>query len=86
MKMHSNTSGITFAWAQHAPEDVPTAVGHIATRIRNSFKNLWVRFQIRQMQSVLQALNDRQLDKIGIKRSGIREHAEHLVTYEYDGL
>jgi hypothetical protein len=38
------------------------------------------------MQSVLQALNDGQLDKIGIKRSGIRDHAEHLVTYEYDGL
>jgi hypothetical protein len=38
------------------------------------------------MQSVLQAFNDEQLDKIGIKRSGIRDHAEHLVTYEYDGL
>ncbi len=86
MKMYSNTSGSTFVWAQRALEDAATSVGHIATRIRNSFKNLWVRFQIRQMQSVLQALNDGQLDKIGIKRSGIRDHAEHLVTYEYDGL
>ncbi|WP_245540972.1 hypothetical protein [Octadecabacter antarcticus] len=84
--MHSNTAGSTFHWAQHALEDAATAVGHIATRIRKSFKNLHVQVQIRQMQSVLQELNDEQLDKIGIKRSGIREHAEHLITYEYDGL
>jgi hypothetical protein len=31
-------------------------------------------------------MDDEQLAKIGIKRSGIRDHAEHLVTYRYDGL
>jgi hypothetical protein len=31
-------------------------------------------------------MDDEQLAKIGIKRSGIRDHAEHLVTYEYGGL
>ncbi|AGI67677.1 hypothetical protein OAN307_c20370 [Octadecabacter antarcticus 307] len=86
MKMHSNTAGSTFLWAQHALGDAVTAVGHTATRIRKSFKNLWSQIQIGRMQSVLQAMNDEQLHKIGIERSGIREYAEHLVTYEYDGL
>jgi hypothetical protein len=38
------------------------------------------------MQSVLQELNDEQLDRMSIKRDGIKEHAKHLITYEYDGL
>ena len=86
MKMRSNPAGSTFLRAQHALEDAVTTVGHTASGIRKSFKNLHVQVQIKRMQSVLQALNNEQLDKIGIKRSGIREHAEHLITYEYDGL
>ena len=86
MKMHNNTAENTFHWAQHAIGDAATAIGRTVTRIRNHFKALVVQTKIGRAQSVLQAMDDAQLAKIGIKRSGIRDHAEHLVTYEYDGL
>jgi arginine repressor len=86
MKMHDNTAESTFQWAQNAIGDATTAVGRTVTKIRNHFKALVVQTKIGKAQSVLQAMDDAQLAKIGIKRSGIRDHAEHLVTYEYDGL
>ena len=86
MKMHNNTAENTFHWAQHAIGDAATAIGRTTTTIHNHFRALVVRAKIGRAQSVLQAMDDEQLGKIGIKRSGIRDHAEHLVTYEYDGL
>ena len=86
MKMHDNTAESTFHGAQNAIGDATTAVGRTVTKIRNHFKSLVVQTKIGRAQSVLQAMDEEQLAKIGIKRSGIRDHAEHLVTYEYDGL
>jgi uncharacterized protein YjiS (DUF1127 family) len=86
MKMHNNTAESTFHWAQHAIGDAGAAVGRTVTNIRNRFHALVLQSKIGKAQSVLQAMDDAQLAKIGIKRSGIRDHAEHLVTYEYDGL
>ena len=87
MKTHSTTAG-TPIWAQlqHAIGNIATGIGHSASRVRKGVSNLMVQMQIARMQSVLQAMTDAQLDQIGITRSGIRKHAEHLVTYEYDGL
>jgi uncharacterized protein YjiS (DUF1127 family) len=86
MKMHDNTAESTFHWTQNAIGDAATAVGRTVAKIRNHFKALAVQIKIGRAQSVLQAMDEEQLAKIGIKRSGIRDHAEHLVTYEYDGL
>jgi hypothetical protein len=38
------------------------------------------------MEAVLGNLSDEQLAQVGVKRSGIKRHAEYLVGYEYDGL
>jgi uncharacterized protein YjiS (DUF1127 family) len=86
MKMYNNTAESMFHWAQHAIGDAATAVGRTTTKIRNRLHALVLQSKIGKAQSVLQAMDDEQLGKIGIKRSGIRDHAEHLVTYEYDGL
>jgi len=42
--------------------------------------------QISRMQSVLNSMSDDQLERAGIKRNQIPQHAEALVTEEYDGL
>ena len=86
MRVLSNTTSSTLHWAKHALEDPQTAVGQVIRKIQKIFKILWTKFQIRQMQSVLEALNSEQLDKMGIKRIGIREHAKQLITFKYDGL
>ena len=86
MRILSNTTGSTLHWAKRALEGTSIVVGQIIRKIQKSFKILWAKFQIRQMQSVLEALNSEQLDKMGIKRIGIREHAKHLITYKYDGF
>ena len=86
MRILSNTTSSTLHWAKHALEDPQTVVGQVIRKIQKIFKILWTKFQIRQMQSVLEALSSEQLDKMGIKRIGIREHAKHLITYKYDGF
>ena len=42
--------------------------------------------QISRMQSVLNSMSDAQLERAGIDRNQIPQHAEALVTEEYDGL
>ncbi|MFT7369964.1 MAG: hypothetical protein ACI9RO_000666 [Alteromonas macleodii] len=86
MRITSNTTGSRTYCARRTIEDTLTAVSQTIRKLRKSFKKLWIKFQIRQMQSVLQELNDEQLDRMSIKRDGIKEHAKHLITYEYDGL
>ena len=86
MRIISDTTGSRSHWTQRTIEDTLTAVSQSIRKMRKSFKNLWIKVQIRQMQSVLQELNDEQLDRMSIKRDGIKEHAKHLITYEYDGL
>lgn len=54
----------------------------IGKRISNGITQL----QISRMESVLRSMTDEQLNKVGVDRRGIRRHAEHLITYKYDGL
>lgn len=86
MKILSNTTGTNIHWTQRTLEGTLITCSQAIRRIRKNFKNLWTKVQIKQMQSVLHALSDEQLKKMGIKRDGIRAHAKHLITYEYDGL
>ena len=42
--------------------------------------------QISRMQAVLNSMSDAQLERAGIDRNQIPQHAQALVTEEYDGL
>jgi uncharacterized protein YjiS (DUF1127 family) len=41
--------------------------------------------QIARMHSVLNAMSDEQLQQVGVTRSGLRRHAEHLIDGEKGG-
>lgn len=72
--------------------------GHQATKGAGSFLNralaalgsamsaAFTNLKVAQMARSLSNLNDQQLTQIGITRRDIKRHAEHLITYEYDGL
>ncbi|CUH89142.1 hypothetical protein PH5382_03088 [Phaeobacter sp. CECT 5382] len=88
MKLNSSLVGGPMLWPH-----LLTILGGTVKMLARGFVSIRLagaraltRMQVGRMQSVLQELSDAQLKQIGIDRSGIREHAEYLVNYEYDGL
>ena len=88
--MKSNVSSIDMAsdkpQLHYLTRLAASFVSSCALKIRTGFSNFHTRLQIGRMESVLGNLSDEQLAKVGVKRSGIKRHAEYLVGSEYDGL
>jgi uncharacterized protein YjiS (DUF1127 family) len=61
-------------------------LGAIWHRIKRSAANLVHVIQLARMAEALNKMSDQQLAQIGITRAQIMQHAEKLVSYEYDGL
>ncbi len=59
---------------------ITTGARAMASTVGGFLKEAIMQTQIARMQSVLHAMSDRDLDLIGVTRSGIRKHAEFLVT------
>ncbi|UWR34341.1 hypothetical protein K3759_04395 [Sulfitobacter sp. W027] len=62
------------------------ALGTAAGKVGNMLARGVTQMQISRMQSVLNGMSDEQLERAGIERNQIPQHAEALVTEEYDGL
>ena len=90
MQMESNVSSINSPKVgpqlRHLARQAASYVSNGAFKIRTGFSNFRTRLQIGRMETVLGNLSDEQLAQVGVKRSGIKRHAEYLVGYEYDGL
>jgi hypothetical protein len=90
MQMKSNISTISMSSVgpqfRHLARLVASSGSNGASKIRTGFSNFHTRLQIGRMEAVLGNLSDEQLAQVGVKRSGIKRHAEYLVGYEYDGL
>ncbi|MEM5543416.1 hypothetical protein WNY61_11775 [Sulfitobacter sp. AS92] len=69
-----------------ATAPVVGALGSAAGKVGNLLARGVTQMQISRMQSVLNNMTDDQLERAGIKRNQIPQHAEALVTEEYDGL
>lgn len=59
-----------------------TAAGKVGTLLARGVTQM----QVSRMQSVLNSMSDAQLERAGIDRNQIPQHAQALVTEEYDGL
>ena len=88
--MKSNASTISTSSVgpqlRHLTRLVASYVSNGTSRIRTGFSNFHTRLQIGRMEAALGNLSDEQLAQVGVKRSGIKRHAEYLVGSEYDGL
>ncbi|EDQ05069.1 hypothetical protein DSM14862_00877 [Sulfitobacter indolifex] len=69
-----------------ATAPVVGAFGTAAGKVGSLLARGVTQMQISRMQSVLNSMSDDQLERAGIKRNQIPQHAEALVTEEYDGL
>jgi uncharacterized protein YjiS (DUF1127 family) len=58
----------------------------ILSKARSGLATLLTNVQTAKMESVLNQMSDKELAQIGITRSGIKRHAQFLLSYEYDGL
>ena len=62
------------------------ALGTAAGKVGSLLARGVTQMQISRMQSVLNGMSDDQLERAGIDRNQIPQHAQALVTEEYDGL
>ena len=62
------------------------ALGTAAGKVGNLLARGVTQMQISRMQAVLNSMSDAQLERAGIDRDQIPQHAQALVTEEYDGL
>lgn len=66
--------------------DLTHRAASVATSFYRGLATFVTNMQIGRMKSVLRSMTDEQLTEIGITRQQIPAHAEHLITYRYDGL
>ena len=88
MKYPSNTVPGAKLWlhlGQAATLVSGTSV-EILSKARSGLAAFVSHLQAARMESVLNKMSDKDLANIGITRSGIKRHAQFLVSYEYDGL
>ena len=62
------------------------ALGTAASKVGTLLARGVTQMQISRMQAVLNSMSDAQLERAGIDRNQIPQHAQALVTEEYDGL
>jgi len=62
------------------------ALGTAAGKVGSLLARGVTQMQISRMQAVLNRMSDAQLERAGIDRNQIPQHAQALVTEEYDGL
>ena len=62
------------------------ALGTAAGKVGSLLARGVTQMQISRMQAVLNSMSDAQLERAGIDRDQIPQHAQALVTEEYDGL
>lgn len=81
--MKSNVSTISPSGVgpqlRHLARLVASSGSNGVSKIWTGFSNLYTSLQVGRMEAVLRDLSDEQLSQIGVKRSGIRRHAENLV-------
>ena len=82
---------------EHTSLDLPSRAQHTLTNglafiteleatIKSLLSKSFTQFKINRLSSALNTMSDAQLDKIGIARKDIKQHAEQMIKYEYDGL
>ena len=87
-----NLSNLERAGSGRLPQQHQTMKGVISvmdralSAIESGMPAFGTKLKVRRMKSLLCNLSDQQLAVIGVKRSKIKQHAEYLVGYEYDGL
>ncbi|MEH6523758.1 hypothetical protein [Sulfitobacter sp.] len=88
--MKSNLSTINTVSAgpqfRHLARQAASSIRNGVSKIRARFSSFHTSLKIGRMEAVLGNLSDEQLAQVGVKRSGIKRHAEYLIGYEYDGL
>ncbi len=72
--------------AHHILANLSSAQADIKSALKSKLSKAFTEFQINRLASALNALSDAQLDQIKLARKDIRQHAETLIIYEYDGL
>jgi uncharacterized protein YjiS (DUF1127 family) len=88
MKYPSNTLPGAKLWL-HLGQAATLASGvsrDLLSKLRSGLSAVLSHVQTAKMESVLNQMSDKELANIGITRSGIKRHAQFLLSYEYDGL
>ncbi len=70
----------------HILANLYAAQAQVKSALKSKLSKAFTEFQINRLTSALNALSETQLDQINVERKDIRQHAEKLITYEYDGL
>ena len=86
MKYDNTLSAPQGCSLRDASAPVLGALGTAAGKVGNLLARGVTQMQISRMQAVLNSMSDAQLERAGIDRNQIPQHAQALVTEEYDGL